>query len=150
MKEAYRGELVRLSNGEEDDLTGLRGEGVEYILAEEIQHAMNRYGQYLSVRYFISDVPLSEEELTLELVKMVCGYGEVSYGMCFSEDTGYLWTNEDLMVGGHDLLGELGGHIGKYLHLEIEYSKTENPNIPQPGTAEYVAWSYEPDSGYAK
>src|SRR5437868_3327415 len=41
----------------------------------------------------------------------------------YSEITGYLWTDENLMVGGHDLLDELRSHKGSFVHLEIAYSK---------------------------
>ena len=41
--------------------------------------------------------------------------------MAYSEITGYLWTDEVVKIGGHDLLKEFETHLGKYLYMEIEY-----------------------------
>jgi hypothetical protein len=46
-----------------------------------------------------------------------------TYRGVLSEYTGYLWTDEDLMVGGHDLLAELKSHLGKFCHLYVHYSR---------------------------
>jgi hypothetical protein len=49
------------------------------------------------------------------------GLGEADVGHRYSEITGYLWTDEEIMVGGHDLIEELHDHLGKFCHLEITY-----------------------------
>ena len=41
------------------------------------------------------------------------------FGACYSEYTGYLWTDEEVLIGGHDLIEELRGCEGKWLLLEI-------------------------------
>jgi hypothetical protein len=38
----------------------------------------------------------------------------------YSETTGYLWTDEKLQVGGHDLIEELSGSAGKFLIFEAD------------------------------
>lgn len=38
----------------------------------------------------------------------------------YSEITGCLWTDEELKVGGHDLLAELDSYNGKYLVMEVK------------------------------
>lgn len=131
----YRGRLVNTYNGEEDDILGLEAEGAnqwhqgEYAdrLAETIQSDREELGSYFSVRYFVTDEPVSADDLELALAKVCAGVGDAEYGMGYTEITGYIGTTERLEVGGHDLLEELKGHIGKYLHLEILYSKTPAP-----------------------
>ena len=51
---------------------------------------------------------------------IVMGDANVDLQSRYSEITGYLWTDEDLNVGGHDLLAELKGHVGKWLIMEVE------------------------------
>ncbi|MNJ80064.1 hypothetical protein D3C77_783070 [compost metagenome] len=48
------------------------------------------------------------------------GFCDVGYGARYSELTGYLWTDEYLKVGGHDIIEELRSYVGKWLILEIE------------------------------
>jgi hypothetical protein len=31
-----------------------------------------------------------------------------------------LWTDEDLNVGGHDLLEEIRSYLGKFIYLEVD------------------------------
>jgi hypothetical protein len=120
----YRGQLVRVDNGD-DEVVGLRDEhGAESILAKTVSEDFDVLGHYLTVRYFISDVPLTPDQVNEERVKIAIGEGDVGYGKAYSEITGYLWTDEDLKVGGHDLIDELYAHIGKYLHMEIGFSTT--------------------------
>jgi hypothetical protein len=99
----------------------------EPILADVLAQDITNYGNNLSVRYFISDSELDEDQLNLELMKTIYGNDidsdNVRFGVRYSEYTGYLWTDEDIMIGGHDLLEELKSHIGKYLWMEITYSK---------------------------
>ena len=42
----------------------------------------------------------------------------ISYDFLIGE--GYLYTNEDMDIGNHDLLDNLFSHLGKYLYLELE------------------------------
>jgi hypothetical protein len=126
----YRGWLVVSSWGEADEILYLEREpagkgyrNYESPLAERIQSDMEQYGRYLSVRYFTSDEEKTEEQLTLELARVFAGEGEADVGHRYSEVTGYLWTDEDIKVGGHDLMGELHGQRGKFLHLEIGYAQ---------------------------
>lgn len=125
MRKIYRGTLGHYDNGEDDEILGVadaRGD-VQEPLAECIKDDIEAYGPYLSVRYFIADQPMSREALTDAWVKTVCGLGEADYAMRYSEITGYLWTDEAIRVGGHDLLEELQGHLGQWLDLEIDYQQ---------------------------
>lgn len=65
-------------------------------------------GKMVSIRYFISDKPMkSIEEAEVNLLKTLDGATDVEYLPRYSEYTGYLWTDEEFKVGGHDLLKEL-------------------------------------------
>lgn len=127
----YIGRLEKTSNGNEDDLLGLHvlNHKTE-ILAELIEDNMAQFGHYLSARYYISDKETTFEEVEQEYFKILIGavdYDDVRYHVVYSELTGYLWTDEDIKIGGHDLLGELKNSNGKYLYLEITY----NRNAPE-------------------
>ncbi len=128
MIKIYRGQLVEITNREDHVCLGIKmDDGEIYILAEIIGDDIAEYGHYLTVKYFTSIVEISEDNLPLELAKMLMGVGEGIYELVYSETTGYLWTTEELKVGGHDLRQELCGFIGKYLHMEISFSKSIEP-----------------------
>lgn len=122
-KKAYRGFLKIGSNGEEEDILFLSKDREDdgKILAELVQEDIEMHGDWLSVRYFTADQEMSIDELTEGLIKKLYGESEAKYRMKYSEITGYLWTDEDLKVGGHDLLQELKGEKGRFCHLEIEF-----------------------------
>jgi hypothetical protein len=128
-KKVYRGQLCLTTNGEDDCLTGLIQGNINGpdILAEIIVDDIEEYGSYLSVRYFITDTEATPDVLEMMLANLVDGEADAAYAMRYSEITGYLWTDEELMVGGHDLLRELDSHLGQFLHMEIDFNK-EAPN----------------------
>jgi hypothetical protein len=114
----YQGYLNQQVEGDGDVL---KLDGV--FLAETICCDMRKYGNYLSVRYWIADKPFQRndaEELTL---KLLYGNGDSLVGARYSDITGYLWTDEEINVGGHDLIKELYSFEGKYCVLEIKYNK---------------------------
>ena len=118
----YRGKLVKTGNGEADDLLGLEKQpGDPIILAEQIMEDLDQYASQspVTVHYFVTAKPCTEEQLTTELANVAFGEATADYCMRYSEVTGYLWTDEELTIGGHDLLWELGEAVGSYLHLEI-------------------------------
>ena len=122
----YKGYLELFNYGEEEILS-FKGDDVcfENHLLSFIEDDMSLHGNFLSVRYYVSNHELSEERLLEEFLKNLYGFGDVIYDARYSETTGYLWTDEDLRVGGHDLLSELRSNIGKYLWIEIKYTKDE-------------------------
>lgn len=125
IKKIYRGLLVKVSNGEEDDLLGLNNNNSEDIepLAEILKKDLIDYGRYLSVNYYLSDKQLSADECLLNLMEKLYGEGDIEYNVIYSEITGYLWTDEEINIGGHNLLDELKNNLGKWLHMEIEFNK---------------------------
>lgn len=77
-------------------------------------------GKQVSVRYWLSDVELEKQKLLMQSFLLLNGMADVRYNPRYSEITGYLWTDEDLNIGGHDLLERLKSANGKWLLLEIE------------------------------
>lgn len=122
----YRGVLCVTSNGEEDVL-GLRKNDIERpdILADTLQDDIAAHGNYLSVSYYLAPEEMPVEQMQEEWLKKVFGAGDVEYDMVYSDYTGYLWTDEKINVGGHDLLEELESAKGKFLHMEITYHKSD-------------------------
>jgi hypothetical protein len=123
----YRGWLREGYNGETEVLEisdNIAERGA--ILAELVADDMLTHGRYLSVRYFLTDIPVAPEELNRVLMETFFGEGAAEYNMVYSEDTGYLWTDENLSVGGHDMMGKLETELGRFLHLEIDYHKNVN------------------------
>lgn len=86
-------------------------------------------GSKVFVRYFITDSEASEESVNETLIHKTFGYDniEANYALeAYSEVTIELWE-EDLKIGGHDLISELTTYSGKYLILIIEEFNSESP-----------------------
>lgn len=73
----------------------------------------------VSVRYWISDEEITKEQAIEATVMMALGCTESKFRVHHSEVTGYLWTDEDFNVGGHDLIEEVSSFDGKYLLMEV-------------------------------
>lgn len=115
----YSGVISEQCSGENTDALFLGD--IPYPLAKEIADDIYIHGKFLSVRYFISDEPKTLDQLETDLLNHLEGEGEATYRDCYSDLTGYLWTDEDLNVGGHDLMKELRSHVGRFVLLEITY-----------------------------
>lgn len=114
----YQGLLELKSRGEADEILHIDDE----VLADLIQDDIEEYGHYLSVSYWISSDRKSKDDLMENFLQTLYGISSAEYGACYSEITGYLWTDEDITVGGHDLLEELKSSVGKYLYMEIVFN----------------------------
>lgn len=117
-KKEYRGWITTREDA--DDHTFITIDDAN-PLAKTIEEHIHSYGSYLSVRYVISDEEI-KGDINEAVLKIIFGVGDADYHARYSEETGYLWTDEKLNVGGHDLLNQLIGSIGKYLVMEIVYS----------------------------
>lgn len=115
----YAGWIREATWGEGDDILFLSDE--DEPLARRIQDDMDAHGSYLSVRYWTAPNELSEEDRTDIIIR--AGLGEATVGHAYSDVTGYLWTDEEINVGGHDLIEELHSHVGEFCHLEISFSR---------------------------
>lgn len=121
----YRGMLRVGDYGESMDVLFL-GEDHE-PLAEVVSDNMYGHGRFLSVRYWTANEPQDDDAIAEGAVRQMLGEGDVRFHQAYSEITGYLWTDEDLNVGGHDLLAELEAQAGRYCLLEITYSDEPEP-----------------------
>jgi len=120
----YEGWIAEHASGEAEDVLYLSL--VKEPLAEAVSQEMWDGYTFLSVRYFTSDKQASISELEeAEIHKIVGGGNKVKFQHRYSEITGYLWTDEYLVVGGHDLLAELRTHLGDWCHLAITFNKQD-------------------------
>ena len=112
----YKGLIAEQSKGENDYALFI-GE-MEEPIASEFEEEMQ--GKQVSVRYWISNTEKTKEELTENMIMAISGSVDADYGDAYSDYTGYLWTDEELKVGGHDLLDELRSNVGKYVYMEVD------------------------------
>ena len=77
-------------------------------------------GKTLSARYWITDQKATKDEAIEQFLRRIDGSAEIEFHAHYSDITGYLWTDINLTIGGHDLLQELASYAGKYLILEID------------------------------
>jgi hypothetical protein len=124
MIKIYKGKLYERDYGESDQVLFI-GDSTEPIL-EVLQHDIKKYGPYLSIRYFIMERDASIQEIEDCYFHVLIGASEATFCPSYSEATGYLYTTEEFVVGGHDVLEELRYSIGYYILLEIEFSKDLN------------------------
>jgi len=112
----YQGLLSEHSWGEVDDLLFLSS--IEAPLAEKLQDEIAN--KQVSLRYWVTEKEVTKEQATESVIQAISGLADCNFGSNYSEVTGYLWTDEDCKVGGHDLLLELHSYVGKWLILEID------------------------------
>lgn len=112
----YQGLINQHSWGEVDDILFLST--LSDPLAETLQDDIAN--KRVTVRYWVSDKPATKEEAVADFVKTLSGMADCDFGSRYSEITGYLWTDEDCKIGGHDLLKELRNNAGKWLILEVD------------------------------
>lgn len=112
----YEGLLCVHTNQECDEFLYLSSqkEPVAYFLHD----AINR--KQVSVQYWITDVQVTRAQAQEEFLKKVLGFADCRFGAHYSDPIGYLWTDEECNIGGHNLIEELKSHAGKWLILEIE------------------------------
>jgi hypothetical protein len=84
------------------------------ILANDIS------GKNVSARYWVCDKEMTKDQAQKSFLTSLMGMAHVDFGPYYSEVTGYLWTDEEIKIGGHDLLAELKSYAGKWLILEID------------------------------
>ena len=113
---AYAGLLCLHSHGEADDILFLSS--LSDPLAEVLEWDISR--KTVTARYWITDTQLDKSVVKEQFLSEMLGFADCEFGHRYSEITGYLWTDEEVKIGGHDLLAELRTYVGKWLTLEIE------------------------------
>lgn len=111
----YSGKIVEYDNG---DTSLLYLEGMDCPLAEELESEIS--GKTVSASWFISDTKKEENEFIENGILTICGCCHADYGAVYSGVTGYLWTNEEVKIGDHDLIEIIHRNIGKYILLKIK------------------------------
>ena len=111
----YTGLLSIDSYGEADDILFLST--LSGPFAEEMDWMQNKN---VTVRYWITDKEASKEEAQEAFIGSLMGEADVDFGSRYSELTGYLWTDEELNIGDHDLIERLKSSVGMWLILEVE------------------------------
>lgn len=125
----YEGFIRLDSNGEEDEILYLdtissdrdKKSYSKYDLdpfAETLEESISN--KSVTARYYISSKKITLEEANDKLIRQIYGVADVDYCMRYSEITGYLWTNEEINIGGHNLLDELKSYYDEYLILVID------------------------------
>ena len=108
------GKLSENSYGEADGILFCGSEPVAQWAYERVPR-----DEPVSVRYWLTDREVTLEEAQREAVEQILGKTDIDWGAHYSELTGYLWTDEEFKVGGHDMIERLRSALGKYLHLEV-------------------------------
>ena len=119
----YEGWLALHAAGEAYDI--LYMSNVRQPLAKELHNLFGWGQRQVSVRYIIADKAITEEERLDAEIRQAVGEGKVRWGARYSELTGYLWTDEEVRIGGHDLIEELKDHVGKWCWLEVKVHEHE-------------------------
>lgn len=112
-----RGKLEEDEYGENS--SALFVSGSRKPIAKQLESILSWYKRKVSVRYWISEEERTLEQLEENQVMQVMGDAKARYGDRYSDLTGYLWTDEELNIGGHNLLKEFRSGLGKWLYLEI-------------------------------
>lgn len=85
----------------------------------------------ITVSYYITETECTLEEAQEDFVKKLYGISDGELTNAYSEITGYLWTDENLKIGGHDLVDELYSYSdfrdgsAKYCILKVIKHKDE-------------------------
>lgn len=94
------------------------------LVSRELYHELNLNGKEVQVNWWVSDEPIKDkEEITEKFLNQMYS-GEATsdhYDLVGTSWTGQYGVHEEFTVGGHDLIRELSGYVGKYCLLEINY-----------------------------
>jgi hypothetical protein len=117
-KMVYEGQLIYKNNSNNANLyLGKYEKPLKTIIPDDSE----KYGNYLIVKYWISDEKLPESELDEKFIDTYYKTLKDNNTLYF-EISEYLWKEEGKGCK-HDLIGELSGYAGKYCRLEIDFSK---------------------------
>ena len=116
-------------NGEYSALSVKTEEGGLVYLAEAIENLVEWKGSITTFQYHISSKPLGFYDLEEHMIKTAMGLTKANFSHAYSDLTGYLWTNEDIEVSGHNVLEEIQQTIhsmsgAKYIALRVERRKS--------------------------
>jgi len=112
----YKGFIKESSKDENDNalFIGNMEEPIAYVFMDELQ------SKQVSIRYFISETEKTKKELKENMLMAISGAVNADYGDSYSDYTGYLWTDENLNVGNHNLILEIKDNVGKFIYMEVD------------------------------
>lgn len=85
-------------------------------------------GDKVSLRYYVSDKPLTPDRATEALLaKLYGGDLDAQYVLDAYSEHSIMKFEEGLKIGGHDLVTELDTHSGKYALIIVE--EPSEPNV---------------------
>ena len=112
----YQGLLSAQPYGDAEDILFLSG--IEDPLCERLHEEIS--GKNVTARYWVTEKEATKDQASASFLTEIMGVVDSEFGARYSEITGYLWTDEELRIGGHDLIVELSSYIGKWVILEID------------------------------
>ena len=104
-------------SGDAEDCTAIQTEDENIIFAKFFEENLDN--KQVSISYYISDKPLTREKLEKQYIDKIMGIVDASCYPVYSDITGYLWTEEECKVGGHNILNEINNFEGKYIDMKI-------------------------------
>ena len=105
-----------------DTIKLVQPNGYRIDLVLRLQEWVGSYGQKVSIRYWVTDKPVSLDQAPEGFIRSLGGSASValdSNEYSYSEVTSGVDYDTELKVGGHDLFKELQGKVSKHLWLEI-------------------------------
>lgn len=97
---------------------------LEQIGPTEDRQTDRSYGRLVRVHYWIDEVEGAPEDVRRrEPGFLHAGVASVEWGAIYSETRKYLGIDDELLIGGYDLLDELSDLTGHYLLLELTISE---------------------------
>lgn len=91
---------------------------IDEPLAEYLRN--NFANKCVSVSYWIGD---SEYNIVKDYIN---GNLSAKFGAVYSEVTGFLWMDEEVCVGGHNLIDEFKSYIGQWMILIVDVHDKED------------------------
>jgi hypothetical protein len=112
--ERIEGQIIKIEQSEGPEIFILDELGQATSLAD---FACNCRHRNVSVKFAITSKPA--ESIEHVAVEILYGHMIADNSGRYSEYTGFLWWDEEFKIGGHDLLNQIRGCVGKYLILEV-------------------------------
>ena len=109
------GKIREKENGEHADALFIGAD----VVAEAISNDFRYHETPVFCCWAVSDRPLIPYDLLGIAVEQANGDVDAKYYHQYSEITGYLWTDEEAVIGGHDLLEIFRNHLKKYAILVV-------------------------------
>ena len=109
------GKIREKENGDHADALYIGAD----IIAEAISDNFQSHRAPVFCCWAISERPITPYDLLGIAVEQANGDVDAIYYHRYSEITGYLWTEQDAIIGGHNLVEIFGNHIKRYAILVV-------------------------------